>query len=92
MTFRLLALALESWMEFDGWAAARKVDPVELRPGRLLNLIWHWATEGGDPKEIQKFRLRVWQPPKNVEVTSGPWSAEAEMGAFSSLKAQLSTG
>lgn len=47
-------------------------------------------TDGRDPKDIQKLEIQVWMPPKIEETpVEGPWSAEAEMGAFRSLKASL---
>lgn len=71
--------------------ASRNLPPLgEMEVPRACNLIWYWATKGGDQNEIEKFRLRLWQPPAHeTGPAQGPWSAEEETAAFGKLKAAL---
>lgn len=45
-------------------------------------------TEHGDEAGIRKLEAQLWRPPPGVQA-QGPWSAEAEMNAFRSLKSAL---
>lgn len=91
MTHRLLNIARAHWATFDGWAAARNVDPLDLPPDRMLSLIYYWSTRNASSsEEINKFDRRLWLPPKGTAAPKGsPWSAEAETAAFGSLAAQV---
>lgn len=84
-------LARQHWATFDGWAAARNVDPLDLPPDRMLSLVYYWSIRNADSREaIDKFDRRLWMPPKGREAPKGsPWSAEAETAAFGSLAAQV---
>lgn len=91
MTFRLLNLAYENWEDLDGYSVGNNFDLEDLPLGRLSNFVWWWLTSGRgetDPKEVEKFRIRLWRPPAGVEVTDerSPWSASKENEAFSALK------
>lgn len=87
VTLSLLDLAARHWASFDGWC--RDIDPWELPAHRMLSFIYHWATEGAEESQLQKFDRRLWMPPPGVEATEGPWSREAEMSAFRGLASQL---
>ena len=92
MTGRLLATADSRWEAFDGWAAARNVDPLRLPASRFLNLIYHWLTADGDPADVDKFDRKLWQPPVGVAVEipkESPWSAENETAALSAFASQV---
>jgi hypothetical protein len=55
-------------------------------------LIWHWLTKDAESEDdVAKLEHKIYQPPAGVEVTTGPWSAEAEMAAFKGLKASLTS-
>lgn len=87
MTVRLCALALDNWAILDGWAASRNMPPLKEMPlQRFANFVYWWATRNADEKEMRQFDIRLWRPPVGVVPMSGPWSAEAETAAFSSLK------
>lgn len=78
---------LENWKQFDGRATASGLgDLLRLSPSKFCNLIWFWMTDGADPIEVQKFEAQLWTPPVGEEA-KGPWSAEAEMAAFTSIQA-----
>lgn len=90
MTQRLASLAVDNWADIDGYAVSRGLGPLgELSIERFANFIWWWATHGAESKEKDKFRARLWQPPKGVVPEKGPWSAEEETKAFSALKKSL---
>lgn len=44
---------------------------------------------GKDEQERGRIESQVFMPLRGEEVTSGPWSAEAEMAAFADVKAQF---
>lgn len=91
MTVRLAALAVEHWADLDGWAMSKNLPDLREMPlDRFANLVWYWATrKSTEPRDVERFRARLWIPPKGTEVTKGPWSPEAETKAFASLKAAL---
>jgi hypothetical protein len=89
VTQKLLRIADEHWVTFDGPAALRGVDPLELPFDRFLNAVHHFAIKDGQPDAVRKFETRLWMPPPGVVATRGPWSAEAETQAFKALKAGL---
>jgi hypothetical protein len=64
---------------------------VDLPLERFCNYVWWLYTRDGDQKEVDKFKIALWRPPKGVEVTDtrSPWSAASEQKAFGSLKASL---
>lgn len=78
-----------NWTAFDGWAVTLGFDPLSLPADRLLSVIYHWATKDGDQQGIARFDSRLYMPPKGVEATVGPWTAEAETSAFAAFKAQM---
>jgi len=57
---------------------------------RFCNFIW-WAMVHNleNDAEVTKVKAQLWMPPPHEEATVGPWSAEAEMAAFASLRASL---
>ena len=91
MTHRLLHLAEERWADIDGYGVGHGFDPYDLPLSRLCNFVWWWVTNGAQPKDVDKFKIKLWRPPAGEDVHDerSPWSAEAEMSAFSALKAAL---
>lgn len=85
-------MALRRWTDLDGWAVSRNMPRLEtLDLDRFCNFIWYRSVDGAEQKEIDKFKARLWIPPKGVVPTpDSPWSAESEASAFQSLKAGLS--
>lgn len=87
---RYIALARDNWNEIDGWAVSQQIEILDLTTDRFCNLLWWYATRNAeDPSDVKRFEARLWQPPKGVVPTSGPWEAQAETDALSALKAQL---
>lgn len=85
-----MGLADQNWLRFDGWSAARGVDPLELPPQRFLTLVYHFATREGSPDDIAKFDRRLWVPVKGaVPPPESPWSAANETNAFKAFKQAL---
>lgn len=85
---------MERWEDFDGYGVGHGFDPADLSLPRLCNFTWWWVTSGDvDPKEVEKFRTRLWRPLPGMEVShaQSPWSAENENKAFQSLKQALGT-
>lgn len=92
MTLNLLSAAFDGWDSFDGWATSRLGggDPLDLPLDRFINLIWYYLTKGATPESVEKFKARLWIPPKGAEIPrESPWSAENEMAAFNTLMAQV---
>lgn len=79
-------MVTQDWPTFDGWAAARNVDPLTLPYPRFLNLAYYWGTKDTDANGRDRFDGALWIPPPG-ETPKGPWSAEAEAAALSSLAA-----
>lgn len=88
---RLVRIATDHWKDIDGWAVGRNLPPVQdLSVDRFCNFVWWWATRNvTEQAEKDKFEARLWRPPVGVVPDRGPWSAEAESGAFSAFKAQI---
>lgn len=69
-------------------------DAMALPFDRFLNLIYFWATEDAEPKEKDKFDVRLNLPDarareRGTAVKTGPWSPEAETAALGGLVAAL---
>lgn len=65
-------------------------DLRKLPLGRLCNFIYWYLTRDGSSEDVDKFRAKLWQPPKGVEADRrSPWSAEAEAQSFSSARMAL---
>lgn len=57
---------------------------------RFTSFLWWFFTKDGDPKEVTKFKNRLWIPPKGVAIPkSSPWSAEKEREAFQAFAVQV---
>lgn len=91
MSFRLLANVLGRWEELDGYAAAQGLPELgEMPLSRLCNYAYWKFIEGADPQWVDKFRSRLWMPPKGVVPDArSPWSAENETAGFAALQAQV---
>jgi hypothetical protein len=93
---RLCRIARDNWITFDGWAAARGVDPVKLPFDRFLNLIYFCATDDAEEKEKDKFDVRLNLPDARARqkgaATSrnSPWSKANEESALGDFVSALS--
>lgn len=87
----MMNLLVSRWDALDGFAVAHNMpDLRELHLGRLANFVYWRMTGEADEKSIEKFRARLWQPPKGqVADSRSPWSAENESASFASAKAML---
>lgn len=57
---------------------------------RLCNYAYWKFTEGADQQWLEKFRARLWMPPKGVVPDArSPWSPENETAGFAALQAQV---
>lgn len=90
MTARLVWTVADHWQVFDGWAAARNVEPLTLPLHRFLSLIYYWLVKDADDKGVAKLDRDLWRPPTGVKPPPGsPWSPEVELAGFDALAAQL---
>lgn len=91
MSYRLLQVLRQGWESFDGYSVAHNMPDLRtIDLGRLCNFVYWKVTDGGDEKEIDKFRGRLWRPPHGEEPDSrSPWSAENEMTAFRQARQAL---
>jgi len=95
VSVRLAHLALANWANLDGYAIAHNMPPLPSLPlDRFNSFVWWFFTkDASDPKDVEKFRLKLWRPPPSVVPTAdSPWSAENETKAFHALSASLAPG
>lgn len=91
MTLRLAQIAEERWAELDGFSVSRNMPNLEDLPlDRFANFVWWYLTKDLDHTNVEKFRARLWQPPKGQR-GQGPWAPNAETAAFKALQAQMAT-
>lgn len=86
-----MGLLISRWEAMDGFAAAHSMpDLRELHLGRLANFVYWRVTDGGAEEEVEKFRARLWQPPRGeIADPRSPWSAENEAASFAAARAAL---
>lgn len=86
-----MTLMVSRWDSLDGYAVAHNMPDLRtIDLGRLSNFIYWRTIEGADAEEVDKFRARLWQPPRGVLPDKrSPWAAEAETSAFSQARAAL---
>jgi hypothetical protein len=95
VTLRLAATAVGHWDEFDGYAVAHNMPPLEELPlARFCSFVWWRLVEGRDSKDIAKIKADLWRPPPEAKLEDkldkrSPWSPENENKALGALKAQL---
>lgn len=57
---------------------------------RLCSFVWWFFTREAEDVDKDKFRARLWMPPKGDTKPiprESPWSPENEMAGFAALKA-----
>lgn len=55
--------------------------------------MWWFITKGAEQSEVEKFKARLWIPPKGATPDRrSPWAAENEAAAFKALKSALNPG
>lgn len=80
---RLLSASVGEWGSFDGWAASRGVDPVDLPLDRYCNLVYFWLTQNAPPEKREEVDEMLYRDAEGKpSEDSGPWAAEAELAAF----------
>jgi hypothetical protein len=97
VTLRLAATAVGHWEEFDGYAVAHNMPPLEELPlERFCSFVWWRLLENRDAQEVAKLRAMLWRPPANprearaaLEDKRSPWNPENENKGLGALKAQL---
>lgn len=91
MTARLVRLMLDRWEVMDGFALAHGIEELARVPiGRLTSFIYWRLVDGAEPAEVEKFRARLWQPPRGIEADPrSPWSSENEQASFGAAIASL---
>lgn len=76
----------------DGYAVGHGLDDLRyLRIDRFVNFVWWLFTRNGEEKDRDKFKARLWMPPKGQAVTDrrSPWSPANETSAFAALQSTL---
>src|SRR5690606_29761534 len=61
----------EHWAEFDGWCAARGVDPRGLSAARVLNLAYHVLTRNLDKEARDELDAALTRRPDDVDPETG---------------------
>lgn len=93
VTARLLDAAASSWRAFNGWAVARRIDPLDLPLHSYLDLVYFWLTDGGTADQIEQFDHDLRMPPPDAtdaDFERQPEWAPEEVGA--SFLAALAAG
>lgn len=80
-------VAVSNWPIFDGWCAARNVDPLDLDPARFCNLVYFWITRTMNEEAKAAFDAALEGPVKGDQASDqiravGRWSREAELEQF----------
>lgn len=75
------------------------MDSLALPFDRFLNLVYFWVTEDAEPKEKDKFDVKLRLPDERARRNGtatldkkSPWSKENEERALSGLVAELTGG
>lgn len=55
-TYGIVHSVLREWTVFDGWCAARNIDPLSLSSRRFVALAVYYLQEGLDSEGLEKFR------------------------------------
>lgn len=81
---RLIGAARADWPAFDGWAASRGVDPLDLPADRFCNLAYSYLTRDADARQRRDIDSRLDRPPTgaDVEAHDTRWDPDAELAAF----------
>lgn len=91
----MVGIAEEYWVDLDGWAGAKGVDPLKMPMDRFLNLVYRFATEDAEQKEKDKFDVRLNKPDARAiargaaQRDDSPWSKKNEEAALSGLVGAL---
>lgn len=57
---------------------------------RFVPFMWWWCTHGREQSDVEKFRARLWRPPKGeAPAPNSPWAPEKETQAFRALQAMV---
>lgn len=86
-----MTLLVARWEAMDGFAVAHNMPDLRtLDLGRLSNFVYWRISDGADDKALDKFRARLWQPPRGIIPDKrSPWSAENEVSSFAAARASL---
>jgi hypothetical protein len=70
--------------EFDGWATARRLKPHKMSMKKLLNVTWHFLTEHGTKKGIEKLKADLLRPlPGEAAAPASEEIVQHELAMFS---------
>ena len=93
---RLTAVAAGNWYEIDGACARAGIDPADLPPRRLLNLVYAWAVERlshGVNNELQQWLDDLYKPlPGGDPDKVSAKVVEDEMAAFGAFRQEVGSG
>lgn len=86
-----MGIVLARWEDLDGYAVAHGMPDLRKLPlGRLCNYVYWRVTDKMDQQALDKFRAKLWMPPKGVVADErSPWSAKNETAGFAALQAQV---
>ena len=84
---RLVGSVRADWPAFDGWAASRGIDPLDLPFDRLCNLAYAYLVRHADARQRRDIDSRLDRPPSDADVEAHDerWDPDAELAAFRSL-------
>lgn len=74
-----------------GEAVSRGLEDLDSMPlSRFVPFMWWWCTHDREPADVEKFRARLWRPPKGeAPAPQSPWAPENEKKAFAALQAMV---
>lgn len=93
-----MGAAATMWDTIDPAALEAGFDPLTLPLDRFLSWLLYWMRRrltnpySGDTTEWDRFESRLYQPPKGVEATVGPWSAKEQAAGFRQFQREFSSG
>lgn len=91
VSIRLVSTLVRDWQMLDGYAVSHGLpDLRETGLDRVCNFVYWWLTRNADQSGLDKFKAKLWMPPKGVEPDArSPWAPENENAALKSVAASL---
>ena len=75
---------MQQFEVFDGYCVTRGVEPLDLRPDRLMNLMYHWLLQNSESRSELDALLTEPLPWEAKNRTTAQMSSD-DMGDWSSM-------
>jgi len=84
-------MGIAEWQNLNGYHLGNTgLSARKLSLNDFSDLAWWYCTKEGDPKEVEKFKRRLWIPPKGAVIPeNSPWSSKNTAASVNSLRAAV---